>query len=426
MKKVIFTLLISCVSAIATAQVTLDSCRMLVRRNYPTVKQYELVAQSEQYSLSNAARAWLPQVRLSAQATWQTDAVSFPDELTTMLAAMGNDLEGMRRDQYKIAVEVSQNIWDGGKSIADKQLAHSQAVADKASLDVDLYQLDSRVDNLFFGILLLSKQRQQTDDVIHMLQENWQRAQSMVRNEVLTQSDADGLEAELVAATQRREQISHSEKAYREMLSLMVGRDLANDSLVMPEMPDLNLMGSQRPELQLLDAQSGVLSAQESTLKSLTRPQVGLFAQGWYGYPGLNMFENMRNADWSLNAIVGIMFNWNISGFYTKHNRLAQIDLSRQQLQVQREVFEFNNSLQLHQENSELERLRKTLHDDDRIVTLRQSIRHAAESKWRNEVIGTSELLQKINDEANAQSTRAIHKVEMLKKAYEICHTLNQ
>ena len=61
------------------AQLSLDECRRLARENYPEIRQYDLVHQTEQYNLSNAARAWIPQLAFSAQATWQTDAPNFPE-----------------------------------------------------------------------------------------------------------------------------------------------------------------------------------------------------------------------------------------------------------------------------------------------------------------------------------------------------------
>ena len=148
-------------------------------------------------------------------------------------------------------------------------------------------------------------------------------------------------------------------------------------------------------------------------------PQLSLFAQGWYGYPGLNMFENMLNGDWSLNAVVGIRLAWNISAFYTQHNDLDRLRNTQRQLQVQRDVVAFNEGLRRSEQSSEMARLRKALRDDDRIVVLRRSVREAAESKHRNGVIGTTELLRAITEESAAQSARLLHRIELLKKQYE-------
>ena len=51
---------------------SLDECRRLAREHYPEIRQYDLIAETEQYDLSNAARAWIPQVVLSGQATYQS------------------------------------------------------------------------------------------------------------------------------------------------------------------------------------------------------------------------------------------------------------------------------------------------------------------------------------------------------------------
>ena len=417
---------VSAVMAIQAQSVSLDSCRSWARANYPTVRQYELVQKSEQYSVSNAARAWIPQIRFSAQATWQTDAASFPEELTGMLAAMGSDIKGMRQDQYKIALDLQQNIWDGGKSTADKKIAQAQAQADRLSADIDLYALESRIDNLYFGILLLDGQTEQMENRIALLRENMRRCQVMADNSVLLQSDVDAVEVEVLTAGQKLEQMRYSREAYREMLSLLTGKDLRQAELTMPAEQEVSLnTESHRPELQLFAARSSILQAQERSVKSASMPQFALFAQGWYGYPGLNMFENMKNANWSLNAIVGVRMIWNIGAYYTQSNRLNQLRIGQQQVQVQRDVFAFNNTMQRTQENSEIIRLRRALQDDDRIIELRRSVREAAETKHENGTIGTTELLQAITDESTAQSAQTLHQIELLKKTYELKHTIN-
>ena len=404
----------------AVQEATLDSCRRWARENYPLVEQYGLVKQSAEYSVENASRGWLPQVRLTAQATWQTDAARFPDQMNTMLATMGTEIEGMRQDQYKVVVDVQQYLWDGGRSAAEKQMAQAQAQADGLTADVDFYALEGRVDNLFFGILLLERQIALTEMRISLLEENLRRCRVMAENDMLMQSDVDAVEVELLTAGQRREELQGSRDAYREMLSLLTGRNLRGEALKMPEKTDLTLsQESRRPELQLLDAQSRILKSQEQMVKVATMPQVSAFAQGWYGYPGLNMFENMRNGDWSLNAIVGVRLTWNISGYYTQGNRLEQLRIGQQQLRVKRDVFEFNNNLQRTQENAEIGRLTRALSDDERIVALRRSVREAAETKLANGTISTSELLRTIVDESAAQSTRLLHEIELLKKQYE-------
>ena len=411
---------VSAVMAIQAQSVSLDSCRSWARANYPTVRQYELVEKSEQYSVSNAARAWIPQIRFSAQATWQTDAASFPEELTGMLAAMGSDIKGMRQDQYKIALDLQQNIWDGGKSTADKKIAQAQAQADRLSADIDLYALESRIDNLYFGILLLDGQTEQMENRIALLRENMRRCQVMADNSVLLQSDVDAVEVEVLSLQQKREQLVFSCMAYREMLSMMTGRDVREGSLTMPEKQEIILMTNERPELRLLDAKSDYVASQRGTILAASMPQFSAFAQGYYGYPNLDMFKSMQSSEWGLNGIVGVRMQWNIGAYYTQKNNLSKLDVARQQIDVQRDVFDYNRRIQISQENAEILRLSKALENDDKIVELRGNVRRAAEIKYENGTITTSELLQKIADESNAQSARSIHQIELRKAQYEL------
>lgn len=410
----------------ANAQVTLDECRRLAREHYPEIRQYDLVRRTEQYTLSNARRAWLPQLSLAAQATWQTDVPSFPNALAGMLAQQGIDMPGMNKDQYKVALELNQTLWDGGKSGADKRIAQAEAAEQARSADVDLYALQGRVDNLFFGILLLDERIAQTRLTIDLLRSNLDKVRALQRNGVAMQTDADAVEAELLTVNQQLTQITASRESYRRMLEVFIGRPLGGEPLARPDVAEPHTFEPARPELALFDATADKLTAQERLVKSATRPRFGLFAQGYYGYPGMDYFQSMMSPDWSWNAMVGVKMSWNFGAYYTKKNSLNKLRTAKAQVEVQRDIFLFNTRLQTTEENGDIARLRKALADDDRIVALRRSVREAAESKLRNGVIDTNDLLQKITDEATAATARSAREIELLKSIYELKHTLNR
>lgn len=411
-------------SVVTAQQTTLEACRKLARDQYPVSKQYGLIDQSEQYSFSNAARGWLPRLKFSAQASWQTDAARFPDALSGLLSEMGTDMPGMRQDQYKVALDLSQNIYDGGRSAAEKEAARAQANTERLTADVELYALESRIDNLYFGILLLEAQQVQMQKRIEILNENKRRCRVLIDNEMALESDADAVEVELVKANQAITQLRYSADAYREMLSLLTGQRIEEGGLAMP--PDIVDMPStyrcNRPELQLLDAQINYLDAQKRLLKTASKPHFSLFAQGWYGYPGLNMFENMQNARWSLNAVAGVRALWDVSALFASRDIDKQMLNKQQQIELQREVFDFNNALQVKQEDSEIARLKQTLQDDERIVALRQSLRAAAESKYENGVVSITDVVSAVTDESVALAAQSLHQIELLKKKYELIH----
>lgn len=410
----------------AGAQVTLDECRRLAREHYPEIRQYDLVRRTEEYTLSNARRAWLPQLSFAAQATWQTEVPSFPNALAGMLAQQGIDMPGMNKDQYKAALELNQTLWDGGKSEADKRIARAEAAEQARSADVDLYALQGRVDNLFFGILLLDERIAQTRLTLDLLRSNLEKVRALQRNGVAMQSDADAVEAELLTVNQQLTQVTASRDSYRRMLEIFTGRPLDGEQLERPDASEPRSMESSRPELALFDATADKLTAQERLVKAATRPRFGLFAQGYYGYPGMDYFQSMMSPDWSWNAMAGVKMSWNFGAYYTRKNSLAKLRTAKEQVEVQREIFLFNTRLQTAEESGDIARLRKALADDDRIVALRRSVREAAESKLRNGVIDTDDLLRKITDEAEAATARSAREIELLKTIYELKHTINR
>ncbi len=431
MKRLQIILIGLCMVMSVSASVTLDSCRAWAHANYPAIRQYALIQQSAEYSVSNAARAWIPRVVLSAQATYQSETANMSDVwnamgLSDILSNWGKDIPDMymRPLQGKVQVDVHQTIWDGGKAAADKYIAEADRSKQEAQIDVEFYQLDSRVLNVYFGILLLNEQLHQLQRTDTLLRSNLARTRTLYENSIVLASDVDAVEVEVLSLQQKQEQLYYSLTAYREMLSMLVGRDLTREELVLPNeilsesrMPAIETM---RPEWRLLSAQSDWIAAQRKSLQSMVMPQFSAFAQGWYGYPTLNMFEAMQSSRWGVSAVVGVRMQWNIGALYTLKNRMQQLNIAQQQVGIQQDIFLYNQRLQCVQENAEIAHLSKVLESDRQIVSLRGSVRQAAEIKYKNGTITVTELLQKITDESAAQSTEAVHKIELIKAQYEL------
>ena len=425
MKRFLLTLFaVTCVASVGAQ--SLDECRRLAREHYPEIRQYDLISQTEQYNLLNASRAWIPQVALSAQATYQSATPTYPEAFNTILQANGIEMAGIRRDQYKVALDVSQNIWDGGQTKATKAIAEAEAKEQRSRVDVSLYDLQSRVDNLYFGILLLDERKAQTEALIAVLESNLARLQTYYKNGVAMQADVDAVEAELLSARQTLGQVESSRASYRRMLEVFIGQPLTSEYLERPAMRELQSRTSARPELALFDAQESKLEAQRKAINASLMPRFSAFAQGYYGYPGLDMFKSMVSSDWTLNAIVGVRMSWNIGAFYTKRNNLEKLNAAQKQIAVQRDVFLFNTEMQTTQDDGEIARLRKAIEDDNRIVELRRRVRMAAESQLENGVIDATDLLRKINDETSATLARSTHEIELLQAIYRLKTTLNQ
>ena len=406
---------------------TLNGIQQLARANYPAIRQFELIDKIADFSLADASSAWAPQISLSGQATYQSDVVSFPESMTDVFSMLGVDISGLHKDQYKLALNIEQILWDGGYTKSRKEAVLAEKEVSSKSLEVELYALADKVNQLYFGILVLDEQLRLNDLTAGILEDNRKIIRSYIDNGLAKPSDLAKVDAELIANSQQRTRICSSRKAYIQVLSVMTGRELSEeDTFVRPE-PVLysDNPQSNRPELQLYDAMALSIEADRTAVKSMLMPRFSLFAQGLYGYPGLNMFEDMMEYRWRPNFYVGVRFQWEISAFYTKRNTERRLDASVRQVKLQRETFLYGKRIEQVRLNADIEQMREILEDDDRLINIRTSIREASESQLRNGTLLISDLLRDINDEHRARIDKSIHELEYLKKLYEMRYTLN-
>lgn len=428
MKKVIqaTAILLVLLAATPSAAITLDECRRMATENYPMVKQYGLVEMSTDYSISNAKRNYLPRISISAQATYQSEVVEFSPEIQNMFSTFGVNYAGIDKDQYRATIELQQNIWDGGISKAQRKKAEAEGTSSARSIETEIYSVNERIDQLYFGILILKARQEQNIKLRELLKSNCDKIEGMLRNGTATQSDYDAVRAEQLAAEQDYRRITASCKAYCNMLSLFTGKEITPDTeFILPEAiydPDAE---NRRPELSLIDARISELDAEEFALKRASNPKIGAFAQGFYGNTGLNMFKDMMEHRWSANYIVGIKLQWDISQYYTRRNTKNKITLARQQLQNNKETFLFNSDIKKKEIEGEIDKMHEIMRKDDEIIKLRRAVREAAESKYRNGVIYISDLLREITLENNAEINGKLNRIELAKEIYRLKTTLN-
>ena len=412
---------------VAGDQLTLEECQQLAQENYPLLKRYNLIQQTTEYSLQNINRGYLPQLVFSGQATYQSDVATLPELLTNLLAQNGYAVKGLDKDQYRIALDLNQIIWDGGNLKAQKENVTAQGEIQTKQTDVDMYNIRERINNLYFGILLIEDKIRLSQDLKTLLQSNYDKLESMRQNGTAMQADVNAIRAEYLKTNQQLTELTSMRQSFQQMLTLFIGKQVtANTTLLKPNATLPISLENLRPELQMFDAQLQQTEAQRRLLNSEVRPRLSLFAQGFYGYPGYNMFEDMFNHDFSLNGLVGVRLSWNISKLYTHKNDKRKLVLAQNQIENAREVFLFNNQLQSTQEQEAIERYRKMMSEDDEIIRLRTSVRQAVEAKLKHGVIDVNNLLQEITRENQARTNQSSHEIEMLKHIYELRHTVNQ
>ena len=422
MNRIIILLAAGLMAFVSQAQ-TLEQCQQAAERNYPLIAQHDLIARTTDLTVSNIQKGWLPQVTATAQATYQSAVTAWPDEMKGLMRQMGVDMKGLARDQYRVGLDVQQTLYDGGAIRAQRQVAREQGAVQQAQLDVTFYNVRQRVDDMFFGLLLLEDQMRLNADLQELLAASEKKLASMVKHGTAAQCDLNNVTAERLNVVQQHTTLESQYRVLQSMLATFCGIEITG--LVKPAAIDAAGADNNRPELSLIDSQLRLADAQDHALNAALLPRLGLFAQGYYGYPGYNMFKDMMSRDWSWNGMVGARLTWNIGALYTHRNDKAKVQLQRETAQNQREVFLFNNRLEQMQYREAIERYRSLMAQDEKIITLRQQVRKAAESKLSHGIIDVNDLVREINSENAARVQQSIHEIEMLKQMYDLKYTMN-
>ena len=403
---------------------TLEECQQAAERNYPLISQYGLIEKTTDLTVSNLSKGWLPQVTASAQATYQSDVVAWPDQMQTIYQQMGLDMKGLKKDQYKVGIDVQQMVFDGGAISSQRDIAREQGRVQEAQTEVTMYQVRRRVNEMYFGLLMLDEQIALNNDLQSLLAANEQKLSSMWKRGTASESDYQAVKAERLNVMQQATTLDAQRKAVMRMLSAFCGMEVTHvEKPALIALPSQDVV--QRPELKAIDAQLSLANAQERLLNAALRPKLSLFASGFYGYPGYNMFDDMMSHDWSWNGMVGARLSWNLGAFYTHRNDKAKIRLQRDMAETNREVFLFNNRLELIQQNENIEQYRRLMNDDEEIIALRSSVRKAAESKLAHGIIDVNDLVKEINAENAARVQQSMHEIKLLKEVYDMKFTTN-
>ncbi len=398
---------------------TIDECRRAAVSNYPLIRHYGLIEKTTSLTVSNLEKQWLPQVSAQAQATYQSDVMSWPEQMQTMLSGLGLELDGLKKDQYKVGVDVQQTVYDGGAIKSRQEIAERQGEVETAQNDAKIYGVHQRVNEMYFGLLLVEEQIRLNRDLQELLGANEKKLAAMLKGGTASESDYLNVKAERLNAAQQLTSLEAQRTTLARLLSAFCGIEVTSPTKPSADAASLPEEGP-HPELRAIDAQLRLADAQEKALDAALKPKVGLFAQGYYGYPGYNMFDDMMSHRWSLNGMVGARVSWNIGALYTRKNDKAKIQLQRDAAETSRDVFLFNNNLEQIQLDENISRYRKLMADDEEIISLRSRIRKAAESKLSHGIIDVNDLVKEINGENAARVQRSIHEIQMLKEIYDL------
>ena len=421
MKKIFTLILLLPVIASFGQAVNIDSCYAWARLNYPLLKQYNVIEQTKAFTVQNAFRNYIPQLNGSGQATYQSETTNFADVFGSLPPNLPFTLNFPKysKDQYRLTAEVYQTVFDGLTSKYKKENAIADAEVKKQSLEVNLYSLRDRVNQVYFGVLLIDEELKQNDLQQKDIQNVVTKTQAFVDNGTAFRSSVDELKAQLLQVEQNRIELVSSRKSYLVVLGLLTGRPMdENTTLSQPATPVLT-PEIKRPELQLYQLQKKSIDIQSKQLETGLMPQINAWFDGDYGRPTLNTVSNDFGAFW----ITGIRFNWTLTSLYTLKNNRRILGLSQNDLDIQKEAFLFNTNVSLAQQSEGIKKYSDLVAKDKEIVDLRTSVKTASNAQLQNGVLTAHDYLTQVDAEAQARLGLILHQVQLLQAEYNYQNT---
>lgn len=384
-------------------KISITAAYHLAQKNYPLIKQAELISKTTEYTVSNVAKAYLPVLSVNGQATYQSTVTNFP--FSTSIPVFS--LPHYSKDQYKVYGEINQLIYDGGLIKNQKKSAKVNGEIQKQNLNIEMYTLYDRIDQLFFGTVLLAEQLQLNDLLILDIQNGIDKAKALVANGLAYRASIDELSAQLLQAQQSQIELNTSKKTFLDMLSLFINIPLDKNSIL--EKPTVPIISANiiRPEILFFEEQKKMDVLQVQLLKIQLRPKLVFFTQGGYARPGLNPLSN----DFAWYFIGGMKISWNLDGLYTIKNKKIIFGLNRETLDIQKETFLFNTKLRQTQQQANIEKYTALFNKDDAIIALLESVKKAAAAQLENGVLSAHDYSNEVNAENKARHTRGFNYV---------------
>lgn len=389
--------------------ITLEECQQRARDNYPLIKQFELIESSKKYDVENLSKKYLPQIVLNTQASLQSEVIALPIHI------QGVEFPEKSKDQYKIALDITQSIWDGGTTKSEKLISIANSNIKKQKIEVELFQIKDRVNQLYFGILSINKQLGILDIYNETLKTNREFVEALCKNGVALSSDIDIITVELINNEQKKIELQSLKAIYQKILSGFINQKLTEQTIYNIPETNVDLSSSLiRPEISLFNQERLLLDAQTSSINAKNMPNLSLFAQGGYGRPGLNIMSN----DFDFWAIGGIRVSWNFGNLYTRKREKRIIRINKSIIDTDEETFRFNNNNQQIKYVEEITKNKLLIDKDDEIIKLRNKVRLASENRYKNGVYNINDLVRDINIENQAIQTKAIHEIDYILSIY--------
>ncbi len=416
MRKFIFTFFILFLGITAFAQdntlLTLDQCYQWAQANYPLAKQRNLIELSKMYNIDNISKGIYPQFLVSGSITYQSDVTKI--DIPAQYAGIFS-IPAPTKDQYKLTAEVSQSLTDFPANKLQKQIIAAQSDIQLENLNLELYKLKDRINQLFFGALMIDEQLKQSDLLKGDINIGIKQMQAAIDNGTGFHSNLDKLKAELLKVSQHDIELKASRKAYTDMLGFFIDKTIDSQTVLQNPASPVDDDSIKRPELQAFDLQKKASQLQGKLIATKSYPKLNAFFQGGVGKPSP---VNPLQDGFKPFYITGLRLNWSPTALYTFKKERLQSENDRKIIDVQQNIFLFNTNVSVKQQNADIDKYEQLIKSDDEIIALRESVRKTSEAQLENGVITTNDYVKEVNEANEARQNKILHTMQLLMTQY--------
>lgn len=403
-----FIIIMLIISKLCFAQnvITLETCYTLSEESFNLELQKNLKIESTELTISNLKTAYYPTLNLVGTASYQSSAIEIN------LPIPGLEMPQVPLDQYKIYLELSQVIYDGGATSTLKDIENISLEAETKNIEIDFQTIKEQINDVYFLILLFQKQEEIIDLLLDNLDARLLAVESAVKNGVLLSVNYDIILAEKLKVEQQLQEIQTGKTSGIKILSQLTDTVLTTDYIF--EYPEIKIdmldTTISRAEFELFDIQQTKIEKYSELTKSQRKPKVAAFAQAGYGRPGLNMLSDEFNPYF----IVGATATWNLWDWNSSKRERQILQVSTEILDVQEENFEKTVLIEMNTQLAAIEKLEQQIETDEEIIELRNKIVNAYASQLQNGTITSSEYIIELNAVTEAKLNKEIHNIQLL------------
>ncbi|MCD6112092.1 MAG: TolC family protein [Bacteroidales bacterium] len=419
--KVLFFLILLSGTSFSQVQtsVSIYDCYKNAIEKYPLSKQKKLLKQAKSISRENINKEYLPKINLNANASYQSDVITLPLDIPNV------NIPTLSKDRYNFSFDINQLIYNFGIVEKQKKLDEINYNIKDQEVEIELFKLKQRINDIFFSIVLLKEKRKILENSIQVIKSKLQAIQSGVENGLLLNSDANVLKSEILKIEQKIIEIDSGIMASILSLKDLTGIDISYESkLIFPDLSitDINTQFELRPEFHLFDLYNHKIDAAKDIISVKNKPNLFGYASVGYGKPGLDMMSD----DFNTFYIVGLGLSWNIWDWNKYKAQKNILSLQNKIIDTQKETFNKNLSVSLIKNLEEINKYKALILKDKKIIKLCSDITKVSSSRLDNGVITSSDYIKDMNEEMQAKLNFNTHKILLVISKMKYLETIGK